>query len=605
MGKTTKSGEIVQKKDAAKAGEEDLWDLNEILGGKSFDEWVPEIKKDVERFEGYRKILNDNISAKKLLEIILLSEGIAVKYSKIDSYYTLKFSENTKDQEALAKLGVLKQFVADISNRMLFFDLWFIKLDDDVARKLIEAPEIKPYKYHLISMRKSKPYVKSEEIEKIMQIKDTTGGGSFFEIYSIMTNGFVFDWYGKKMNKDETVSNFKSANPEYRQHSYDILLQKYDENSDVFGEIYKDIATGWYNDGIKIRGYKNSIDIRHLDQDVSSKAVDAMLKVIRKNAGIFIDYFKIKYLLNKNSGQKYSYSRYHLYAPYVTKDKNYSYIESKNYVLETFRLFDKRFYNRALKIFERKHVHSPPSDNKRGGAFCMSITRDLSPYILLNFIGNKSRDITTIVHELGHGIHDTFSAEKQTDFERQASLTICETASVFSEMMLAERLIKESDDKAEKIGILMERLDDQWATIVRQAYFVIFEIYAHEAIKNGATKDELDNQYYKFLKEQFGDMEIPEVFKHEWNYITHIYETPFYCYAYAWGNLSVLALYDMYRKEGKPFIEKYVNLLSAGSSDSPANLLKIFGIDVESEEFWERGFAVVKEEIGQLKKLAK
>ena len=232
------------------------------------------------------------------------------------------------------------------------------------------------------------------------------------------------------------------------------------------------------------------------------------------------------------------------------------------------------------------------------------MTKDVAPYLLLNHT-DSLRDVSTMIHELGHGIHDIFAGEKQTDLERHASLTICETASVFSEMMLAERLLKECSNNNEKKYVLTQSLDNQYATIVRQAYFVIFEIYAHDAIMKGATKEELDEQYYVLLKEQFGDMPIPEIFKHEWNYIPHIHESPFYCYAYAWGNLFVLALYDMYKKEGKPFIDKYVELLSAGGSDSPANLMKKLGIDAESEEFWQRGFNIIKEEVQELKKLVK
>jgi len=309
--------------------------------------------------------------------------------------------------------------------------------------------------------------------------------------------------------------------------------------------------------------------------------------------------------LNRKTGQKYPYSRYHLYAPFITKtEKKYSYDDSKVLVLDTFRKFDPRFSDRAAKIFNENHVHSHPAASKRGGAFCHSVTRDITPYILLNHT-DRVRDAFTMIHELGHGVHDLFAAENQVDLERHASLTVCETASVFAEMLLAERMLKESKDVEEKKYVLTQQLDNQWATIIRQAYFVIFEQYAHEQIIKGVSKDVLDEQYYVFLKEQFGDMQIPESFKHEWNYIPHIHETPFYCYSYAWGNLFVLALYDMYRKEGQGFIEKYVALLSAGGSDSPINLMKRLGIDAESEEFWQRGFDIIKTEIEELKRIAK
>jgi oligoendopeptidase F len=211
----------------------------------------------------------------------------------------------------------------------------------------------------------------------------------------------------------------------------------------------------------------------------------------------------------------------------------------------------------------------------------------------------------TIIHELGHGIHDLFAGEKQQDLERHASVTICETASIFSEMLMSDRMLHESADNEEKKSILIQFLDNQYASINRQAYFVIFEKYAHEQIQKGVTKEVLDEYYYKMLREQFGSMEVPEIFRHEWNYIPHIYESPFYCYSYAWGNLFVLSLYDMYKKDGKKFIDRYIELLSAGGSDSPANLMRKLGADPESEEFWQRGFNIIKEEVEELKKLAK
>ncbi|HEY9702667.1 MAG TPA: M3 family metallopeptidase, partial [Allocoleopsis sp.] len=310
-----------------------------------------------------------------------------------------------------------------------------------------------------------------------------------------------------------------------------------------------------------------------------------------------------KYELNKKFKEKYEYNRYHLYAPLANKTtEKYDYIKSKELVLDTYRKFDERFYLRAKKFFDEKHIHSHPSISKRGGAFCQSITKDLTPYLLLNH-KDTMNDVYTMIHELGHGIHDLFSAEKQVDLLRHASLPICETASIFSEMILSDRMLKESKDNIEKINILTQLLDNQYATIHRQAYFIIFEKYAHDAIMHGATKEELDETYYSLLKEQFGDMKIPEEFKSEWNYIPHIHETPFYCYAYAWGNLFVLALFDMYRKEGKKFIDKYVELLQSGGNGSPSELMKKLGADPESEEFWQRGFNIIKEEIEELKKL--
>ena len=590
--KTTSSSR--QKVEASKIIGE-VWNLEPILAGKSLDEWLKLISIQVDMFKEYRETLNNNINSQKVLEIVKLEETIAISLGRLEAYYTLKFSADTKNSESLAKMGQLKQIGAKISNELIFFNLWLIQLDDKIAKKIIESKELQRYKYHLESMRKEKPYTKSEEIEKIINIKDITGGDGYAELYNIITNNYMFEWFGKKISKEEITNFYRDKNPKFREKSYELILKKYMDESTVLAEIYKNVVMDWCNEGITIRGHVNSVNIRNTSYDVSDKSVEALLNVIRKNASIFSEYFKLKYAMNKSMGHKYPYSRYHLYAPFNVKtDKKYTYKESKKYVLDTYKKFDSRFFDRAKKIFDDKHVHSHPGDTKRGGAFCYSVTKDVAPYLLLNHT-DSLRDVSTMIHELGHGIHDIFAGEKQTDLERHASLTICETASVFSEMMLAERLLKECSNNNEKKYVLTQSLDNQYATIVRQAY-------TEEHI---FTKEELDEQYYVLLKEQFGDMPIPEIFKHEWNYIPHIHESPFYCYAYAWGNLFVLALYDMYKKEGKPFIDKYVELLSAGGSDSPANLMKKLGIDAESEEFWQRGFNIIKEEVQELKKLVK
>jgi len=602
--KTTKKNIKTVFDSANKTDSHEYWNLTEILAGKTFDEWVKIINSKTEKFKTYRKILNNNILSQKILEIVRAAEDISTCIGRIGSYYFLKFCENTKDSEAIAKIGQIKQLSAQVSNDIMFFDLWFMHLDDAIANKILKSKELQQYKYHLEDVRKAKPYTKSEEIEKILSIKNVTGLDAYADVYSIITNGYTFDWHGKQLSKEEIVSYWTGENPKFREKAYSTVLKLYGEQSSVLAELYKNIVTDWCNEGIKIRGYKSSIGIRNLGYDVTDSSVNTLLRVVRKNTKLFSEYFKTKYTLNKKAGQKYSYSRYHLYAPFQTKNKTvYDYEYSKKYVLETYKMFDKRFYDGALKIFNEKHVHSHPDKNKRGGAFCHPALKELSPYLLLNHT-DTVKDVFTMVHEFGHGIHDLFAKEKQTDLESQASLTICETASVFSEMLMADRLLKESKNDEEKKQILVQLLDNQWATIIRQAHFVIFEIYAHEEILNGATKEKLDEYYYSLLKDQFGEMTIPEEFKHEWNYIPHIHESPFYCYSYAWGNLFVLALYDMYRKEGKPFIEKYVALLSAGGSDSPENLMKKLGANPEDEEFWQRGFNIIAEEVSELKRLS-
>jgi oligoendopeptidase F len=211
-------------------------------------------------------------------------------------------------------------------------------------------------------------------------------------------------------------------------------------------------------------------------------------------------------------------------------------------------------------------------------------------------------DVFTMMHELGHAIHSIFSS-KQPNMLSHASLPLAETASTFSETILMHRLLNESKDRDEKIALLVETIDSHYKSIIRQAYFVIFEEWAHEKIKDGVTKDEISAYYRSLLVEQFGGMDIPEIFNTEWVYIPHIFYTPFYCYAYVWGHMLSLSFYAMYKEQGQKFVDKYVEFLSSGSSKSTLDIMLAIGADPRSVAFWQKGFDVVKADVEELKRL--
>ncbi len=598
----------------------DVWNLKDILGNMLYDDFIKKADQNIKIIECVRKELSNNISPSRILEIIKLSEETGVIFSRIASYYSLKSSENTQDEEALAKLSALSMISSDFQIRTLFFELWFLSLDDKVAAKFIESKELAIYKQYLVRIRVFKPYTKSEEIEKILTIKDVTGGDSFSSLYEIFVNSFKFNVDGKRdLTLDQATNYFMSDNSKLREFAYKTVLGRYNQESTLLAEIYKDVVLDWYNESIKIRNYKSPISVRNLGNDVDDKSVEILLNVVRKNSKTFVEYFKLKYeLLNrkelngskndkenackkKNSKDKFKFSRYHIYAPYKKITRTYSYDETKMIVLNTFKRFDVRFYAAAKKIIDERHVHSHPRSSKRGGAFCATVDNKITPYVLLNHT-DRLMSVFTMMHELGHGIHSTFSS-KQTELLSHTRLPLAETASVFSEVLLMHRLLSETKNKEEKISLLVETMDEHYKSIMRQAYFVIFEEWAHENIKEGVTKQEISNYYRSLLKEQFGEMEIPEEFNVEWTYMPHIYYTPFYCYAYVWGQLLSLSFYAMYIEQGQKFVDKYVEFLSAGSSKSTLDIMLAMGADPRSEAFWQKGFDIVKADLEELKKL--
>ena len=298
--------------------------------------------------------------------------------------------------------------------------------------------------------------------------------------------------------------------------------------------------------------------------------------------------------------------RYHLYAPISNKasdSKKFTYGKAAEIVLDSFGNFDPQFRRLAERVFAEHHVDSEIRKAKRGGAFCYSVTPKLTPYVLLNFDG-LLRDVSTLAHEFGHAIHSMLASDMPL-IAFHAPLPLAETASVFAEMLLNEKLAEKMPKKEQRI-LLAEQIDNLYATIIRQAYFTLFEIDAHKAIgENNATIDVVAKIYMDNLKEQFGtSITISPDFEWEWVYIPHFYHTPFYTYAYSFGNLLVLSLYRQYKLEGRSsFAPKYFKILSAGGSRKPEELLMEAGIDISKEEFWQQGFDYVQEMIQQLKSL--
>jgi len=572
------------------------WNLEHIYPLKNTNKLISELSKKVNSFQMLRSKLNPAISDSEFLKILKTSEDIKIISSKLNAYAELWLSEKTADSKRISHSSRIDETIADASNKTMFLSLWFKELDDKNAQRLISSSG--KYHYLLEMIRKFKPYTLKEKEEQVITLKSLTGANAVEGIYDIVSNRFLFDWEGKKKAQDEVIGFFRNSSPKVRKKAYNLVLSRYGEEESVLGEIYRIIVNDWKNENIKIRGFSSPISSRNLDNDIPKKAVDALLSVIQKNRNVFHEYFKLKAKICRIK----SMTRYDIYAPFSSIEKNYPYEECKEFVLDTYRKFDERAYRFAKQIFDEKHVHSDIVPQKRSGAFCQSIVNNMAPYILLNHTG-KERDLFTMMHEFGHGIH-SLAAKEQTVFTFHSSIPMAETASIFGEMLLMQRLLRESE-KEKKVALLMSSLDNQYASIMRQAYFVIFEIKAHDMIAKGATIEDLNKAYHSLLKEQFGSsISVPDVFKHEWKYIPHIYHSPFYCYAYAFGNLLVLALYTMYKKEGKAFVDKYLKILSYGGSESPSDILMEVGIDITKESFWQQGFEVIKEELRELKALA-
>jgi oligoendopeptidase F len=318
--------------------------------------------------------------------------------------------------------------------------------------------------------------------------------------------------------------------------------------------------------------------------------------VCKKNASVFQKFFLQK---AKLLGLK-KLRRYDLYAPVTSKikEKSYSYDQSVKLVLDSLAKFSPKLSDYAKEVFVKKHIDSEIRRGKRDGAFCSTISPKIAPYVLVNFTG-KMRDVFTLAHELGHAVHSTAASDKSI-LVLEAPLPLAETASTFSELLLYDNLAEKISDEEKRL-LLAEKIDDLYATILRQAFFTLFETKIHSQIAQGTIVDEISKTYLYNLKEQFGSsISLTDDFALEWSCIPHFYHTPFYCYAYSFGNLLALSLFQRYKIEGKDFVPIYLKILGAGGSQKPESLLAEYGFDIGSEKFWQDGFDYVKNQVKTL-----
>lgn len=575
------------------------WNLSDLAKDpiRRFEPLLADIEAKVARFESARPQLSPTMAASVFRPLLSLSEDIAAESSRISAYAYLWFSENTQHLAARSFKTKVEERLTALHNRLVFFDLWWQSVDEDNARRLMT--DTGTLRYHLETVRRFQPHTLSEPEEKIINIKNVTGRSAVHSLYDVITNGFTFTLTvkGKRktMTREELTSYLRHSQGRLREAAYRELYRVYADHHDLLGEIYKTLVNDWKAENLQLRQFASPIATRNLGNDIPDEAVGSLLRVCQKNAGIFQDYFRIKARLCKIKPM----SRYHIYAPHRTEQKSYRYQDAIRMVLDAYRGFSPQLAELAEQVVQERHIDARTRPGKIGGAYCYSVVPGMTPYLLLNFTG-EARDIATMAHELGHAVHGML-ASRHSIFTFHSTLPLAETASVFGERILSDALMNQERDKKVRQGLLLNQLDDIYATVLRQAYFVKFENQAHEMIAQGATVKDLAKTYLADVRQQFGKgIKVPDEFQWEWLTIPHIFASPFYCYAYSFGNLLVLALYRTYQKEGAAFVPKYLDLLSTGGSESPQTILTKVGVDMASEEFWQSGFDTIREMVDQL-----
>ena len=441
------------------------WSLQDILDSsdeQKFNQRLAQLEQAVAEFEAIRPSLTPDLSDADFLKILQRYEELSGMLRSLGAYSELWFSADTQNQAALAFQGRFDQLAADASNRILFFTLWMKDLADETIERFMQISGDR--RYFLESQRRFKPYLLGESEEQLITLKDVNGIEGLLTLYEMITNKFEFkltvDGELKTMTRDELQNYFHSPSPAVRAAAYQELFRVYADNSAVLAQIYNYRARDWHSEMIDLRHFREPISMQNLANDIPDPVVDTILDVCRQNADLFQRYFKLK---AKWLGVD-KLRRYDIYAPLVQGEKLYSYSEAAELVLSTFNHFSPSVGEKAQRVFDQNHIDGEIRPGKRGGAFCYAVLPALTPWVLVNFNG-RPRNVAIMAHELGHAVHAMMAADHSI-LSFQSALPLAETASVFSEMLMTDRLLHDENDPALRRDLLSSFIDDAYGRYV-------------------------------------------------------------------------------------------------------------------------------------------
>ncbi|MFX1505984.1 MAG: M3 family oligoendopeptidase [Promethearchaeota archaeon] len=571
------------------------WDLSFLYKGHDdpkIDEDLNQAEKIADTLEIYHGKLKDGkLSAEELLDLFQQAEKVETLGSKAVAYGALLFYQETTNEDHKALYARMQQRAVEIDNKLIWITLELNELGNEKIEEYLQDSLLANYHHYIKVKRLKQPYLLSEKVEQVLLQKTLVGRDAWFKFFQEFTAAFEFEveieGEIKKLAPGEIYPLLRDPNPETRERVFKAYYQRYARDSIAISHCFNNI---WKNHGqdVDLRKYPTVMTPAHIRNQTEEKIVQTMMEIIKKNYSLVQDYYQAK---AKLMGQGNKIKGSDLYAP-LGKTIKYTWEEAKQMVLDAYTEFDSEIGEMARGFFDRNLIDSEVRKTKRFGAFCMGIAPGLDPVLHMSFDGTPD-GVSTLAHEMGHGLHDMFSGRKQTIFNYNPPLVAAETASVFGEQILIDKMLKTMIDEEAKLRLLTGQLEDAIITISRQTMYVFFERECHEkGSKENLSAQQMSDIWDKHVKDAYGDAVdfLPE---QSWNWATipHFLDPRvFYCYAYSFGMLFVLGLYQKYLEEGESFIPKYKQILEAGGSQFPVDLAKSVGLDITTPEFWQAGF---------------
>jgi oligoendopeptidase F len=577
------------------------WDLTDLYADRSaLEDDLQTAAEEAEDFaETYRGRV-DALAPEALAEALAAYEALSDRAGRAFTYAYLHWATDTNDTDRGALLQQVREQYNQINQQLIFFELEWANVDADRAQQLMEHEALADYRHYLELEQLRKDHLLSEPEEKILSEKSVTGRSAWNRFFDETMGAARFELDGETMTQQQILSKLYEPDRDLRRRAAlaftDGLQGNLRELTFVFNTVLADKASD-----DRLRDYDHWLASRNLDNEVDDDTVDALIEAVTSRYDLVARFYRLKKKL-LGLDELYDYDRY---APIGEADTRYDWSTAQDLVLTAYGDFHRQMAEVAEQFFTDNWIDAALADGKRSGAFSHGAVPSAHPYVLLNYTG-KTRDVQTLAHELGHGVHQ-YLAREQGPLQAGTPLTTAEMASVFGEMLVFQRLMRHEDDPKNKLAMLVSKIDDTLATVFRQIAMNRFEDRIHTARRQEGelSPDRFSALWIETQEKMFEDsVTLGEHYRHWWSYIPHFIHSPGYVYAYAFGELLVLALYARYREAGDAFADQYVDLLSAGGSDWPHELVGELGIDLTDLTFWTQGLGAIEDLIEQAEELA-
>ncbi len=585
------------------------WDLSSLFASiddpKVEETWNESHRRADAFAQKYRgKVESGSLAAKELAEAIKELEALVSESGKPVNYAHLRFAANTSDEEIAAFMQAQMEKASELRVKLMFFELELLKAPQEYIEKCLRDPALENYVHYVSTSRTYAPYILTEPEEVVMEELSNTGGRAWVRLHDELTAALKCTYKDPNSNKqeslslEETITKLRDADRAVRQAAADAMTAGLESLEKVIVYTYNTLlADKRVSD--KLRKYEYAEQSRHLANELDKATVDIVMRLCRERGDLVSRYYKVKSQILGIKGL----THIDRYAPLFEAEKHVGWTDAKSTVLDAFQAFSPEVKDRAEEFFEKNWIDAEPRDGKTGGAFCNYNTPDTHPVVLMTYLGKLS-DVMTLAHELGHGVHASFS-RGQTEFNFHGTLPLAELASIFGEMLVFEDVIKDASDK-DRLALYAEKIEGIFASVHRQAAMFRFEQRCHteRREKGELPRDRFREIWQDEMQSMFGDgLTLGEQHKCWWLYVGHFFFAPFYVYAYSFGELLTLSLYQKAKQAGPEFAKSYVDVLKLGGSKDPYELMGILDVDLRSEEFWRGGFDAIDAMVTEFERL--